>query len=247
MRSAFSPKLAFLASPLSSPSSSPRWKSKQLDNALTVREYSDALHLVLLELASFGKSLMAASPKTAEHPRVVAATRLLSDDLRAEMERLDRAKVDVWVKDQRDHQNDIRVDVLEAIEESDSEGEADMDVDTDDEDVPSLASDVSGESESESDEEQDDEDDDAVTGTQATALAAIFAAATERRARKDGVKAGLGHRRTSSISSMTSTSSLSLNLQLSSSSSSSSSSISSRRSRVSRRPSLGSISEVEEA
>lgn len=244
MRSAFSPKLTFLASPLSSPSASPRWRSKQLDNALTVREYSDALHLILLELASFGKSLMAASPKTAEHPRVLTATRLLSDDLRAEMERLDRAKVDVWVKDQREHQNDVRVDVLEAIEESDSEGEADMDIDSDEEDVPSLASDVSGESESDSEGEQDDEDDDAVTGTQAAALAAIFAAATERRARK----AGLGHRRTNSVSSMSSISSaLSLNLQLSSSSSSSSSSISSRRSRVSRRPSLGSISEVDEA
>ena len=64
-----------------------------MDHALTVREYSDALHLIFLELASFGKSLVAASPKTAEHPRVIDATRLLSDDLRHEMERLERAKV----------------------------------------------------------------------------------------------------------------------------------------------------------
>lgn len=73
--------LSFLAetrlpvSPLSSTSASPRRRSKkQLDNALTVREYSHILHLVLLEPASFGKSLMAASPKTAIHLHVVAYT-----------------------------------------------------------------------------------------------------------------------------------------------------------------------------
>lgn len=80
---------------------------KQLVNALTVREYFRMLHLVLLELALGCVTKDSHSPAR----RGLHVTRLT-----AEMERLDRAKVDVWVKDQREHQNDGRIDVLEAIE-----------------------------------------------------------------------------------------------------------------------------------